>query len=126
MAVYHGKTAKVTLPQLGAMSFATGWSISTSADVAESTSMVASSFFKSFVAGFDDCTITVEGNAATERATLSELSTTAGEIKVYIDATHYFLCDVFCTSVTETSSFDDIGKISYTFAMSDVDGLQYA
>lgn len=121
MAVYHGKTAKVDFG--GVMSFTTGWSVTTVGDIAESTDMNDS--FKLFEPGFDDATFTVEAHAATERDTIAQLSTTAAELKCYIDVTNYFFADVFCVSITETANLNDIGKISYNFEMSDVDGLQY-
>ena len=121
MAVYHGKTAKVNFG--GVMSFTTGWSISTTGDIAESTDM--NDTFQLFEPGFDDATFTVEGHACTERDTIGQLSTTAAELRCYIDANNYFYADVFCTSITEVSSMNDVGKLTYNFEMSDVNGLQY-
>jgi len=121
MTVYHGKSAKVDFG--GIIAFTTSWSVSTSADVARSTDM--GDDFETFESGFDDATFTVDGNAATERNTIAQLLLEATELKCYIDATHYFHADVFCISITETANLNDIGKITYSFEMSDQDGLQY-
>jgi len=122
MAILHGSGGKVDFG--GEISFVTDWTITTSADIERSTDMGDS--FELYEPLLDDVTITVEGYAATERDTIGQMSTTAAEIKCYIDDTHYFNCDVFCTSITEVANVNSIGKITYNFEMSDVDGLQYS
>ncbi len=122
MAVYHGKSAKVDFG--GLISFITGWSLSTSADIAESTDM--GDTWKLFEPGFDDVTFTIEGHASTERDTAAEIVAAAGVLKCYIDATNYFACTAFCTSITESVDLNDVGKLTYTFEMNDAAGLIYA
>jgi len=121
MAVYHGKTAKVD--DGAVMEATTGWTLTTSADVAEATDM--GDTWKSFALGFDDCSATVTGNARTTRNTVAQLGA-AVTLKLYIDATNYFYFTAICTSITETANMNDIGKMSYTYAMNDTAGLTYA
>ncbi len=120
MSVYHGKAAKVDLG--GVIEATLGWSLTTSADVAEATDM--GDTWKTFEPGFDDVTATVEGNARTTRDTITQIGSEA-TLKLYIDATNYFSFNAICTGITETASKDDIGKISYSFEMDDAAGLAY-
>jgi len=122
MAVFHGKAAKVDLG--GVIEAITGWSMTTSADVAESTVMQASGFWQSFEVGFDDASATVDGNGRTTRDTIAQIGSEAS-LKLYIDATHYFSFNAICVALTETASKDDIGKISYSFEMDDASGVGY-
>lgn len=122
MATFHGKTAKVDLG--GAIEATTGWSMTTSADVAESTVMQASGFWQGFEPGMDDVTATVDGNGRTTRDTVSQLGSEA-TLKLYIDATNYFSFNAICTSINEVANKDDIGRLSYGFEMDDASGLVY-
>ncbi len=122
MAVYHGKTAKIVFS--AAVEAILGWSMTTSADVAESTIMQASGFWQGFEVGFDDAAATVDGNGRTTRDTIAQIGAEAS-LELYLDATNYFSFNAICTGVTETASKDDIGKISYSFEMDDAAGVIY-
>ncbi len=121
MAAYHGKAGKVDFG--GLIAFVTSWTLTTTGDTAESTDM--GDTWKLFEPGLDDVVATVEGHAATERDTAAEIVAASATLKLYIDATNYFGFTAFCTSITETSSINDVGKISYTFEMDDAAGLVY-
>lgn len=120
MAVFHGKTAKVDLG--GAIEATTGWSMTTTADTAESTYMGLT--WQGFEVGLDDATATVDGNGRTERATVGQIGSEAS-LKLYIDATNYFYFNAICTSLTESVDKDGVGAISYGFEMDDASGVQY-
>ncbi|KKL61388.1 hypothetical protein LCGC14_2195810 [marine sediment metagenome] len=113
MAVYHGKDAKIDFS--GSLIAATiAWSLSPISDVAESTVMGDS--WQDFEAGYTDFTVSVDGNARTTRATITQLGSEA-TLKLYLDSTNYFSANVICTGITEVASKDDIGKITYTLCM---------
>jgi len=124
MSVFHGKTAKVTIGG-NTLEAITGWSMTPSADVAESTVMQESGFWQDFEAGFEDASASVEGNARTTRDVISQLGAEA-ELNLYIDSSHYFSFNAICTGFTETANKDDIGKISYSFEMDDATGISYS
>jgi hypothetical protein len=120
MAVFHGVNAKVDLS--GALAFATGWSMTLNADVAESSCM--SSSWKTYEFGQEDGDATVNGQAATERGTIAQLGVSAA-LKLYVDDTHCFSLTSICTGITETTTKDDVGKISYTFARNQATDIAY-
>lgn len=122
MAVFHGKTAKVDLG--GAIEAITGWFLTASSDIAESTVMQASGFWQSFERGFTDASATVNGNARKTRDVVAQLNSEA-TLKLYVDATHYLSFNGICTGITETANKDDIGKINYSFVMDDPLGVVY-
>jgi len=125
MSVFHGKTATVVFTGgAGTITAVTGWSLSASADVAESTVMQSSGFWQAFEVGFDDATATIDGNARKTRDTVAQIGSEAS-LELYIDDTYYFSFNALCTGITETASKDDIGKISYSFEMDDAAGVQY-
>ncbi len=120
MAVFHGKTAKVTFS--GAIEAITGWTLTTSADVAESTYMGQS--WQLFEVGFDDAVATVEGNGRKTRDTVAQIGSEA-TLQLYVDDTNYFSFNAICVAITETASKDDIGRVSYSFEMDDASGVDY-
>ncbi len=122
MAVFHGKTAKVSFS--GSVEAITGWSLTTSADIAESTAMQTSGFWQDFEVGFKDFVATIEGNARKTRDTIAQIGAEAA-LQLYIDATSYFSCNAICVGITETASKDDIGRITYSFEMDDAAGMAY-
>ncbi|KKM62172.1 hypothetical protein LCGC14_1524330 [marine sediment metagenome] len=122
MAVFHGKTAKVSFS--ASVEAITGWSLAASADVAESTVMQSSGWWQGFEGGFFDATATVDGNGRTTRDTIAQIGAEAA-LQLYLDATNYFGFNAICTGITETASKDDIGKISYSFEMDDAAGMVY-
>lgn len=111
MAVFHGKSAKVTIGATP-LAFTTGWSMQLSADVAESTYM--GNTWKSFEVGQEDGSATVNGNAATTRVTVSQLGVSAA-LLLYVNATNKFSLTSICTGIIESVTKDDVGKISYSF-----------
>jgi len=120
MAVFHGKTAKADNGAV--IGLTTGWSMTTSGDVAESTDM--NDTFKLYEPGFDDATATVSGLGATTRDTIAQLGA-AVTLKLYIDATNYFTFTAICTGFTESVDLNDVGKIEYSFAMNAAAGVTY-
>lgn len=121
MAVFHGKSGSVTFtPTIVSI---LSWSMSVVSDVAESTVMAASAWWKSFKAGFIDTSATVECNAMTE--SVLRVGEDAN-LSLFVDATKYFaITTAICTEQTETVSKDDVGKISYAFVANDSTGPVY-
>ena len=122
MAVFHGKTAKIDGVGLTPIPTTLGWTLTTSADVAESTDM--GDTWQLFKVGFDDAVATVEGNARTT-VDYTALIGNNSTLKLYIDDTNYLSFTAICTGVTETASKDDIGKVSFSFEMDDALGVVY-
>lgn len=120
MGVFHGKTAKIDFG--GVVESTIAWSLTATADVVESTAM--GDTWQTFELGFNDCSMTFEGNGRTARDAVAQIGSEAS-CKMYINATYYFGCNAICTSLTETASKDDIGKISYSFEMDDAAGMVY-
>jgi len=119
MAVYHGKAGKVDFS--GAISSVLNWAMTTIGDIAESHGM--GSTWKTFVAGFQDSSATVEAVAYTESTTKAG---TNAALKLYIDASNYFSINTaVCVEQTETVNMNDIGRISYSFVADDVDVWSY-
>ena len=121
MAVFHGKAGKVTFaPTIVSV---LSWTLSVISDVAESTVMHPTVWWKSFVAGFIDASATVEANAMTEA--VIRVGNNAN-LKLYVNATKYFsMASAVCIGQTETVSLNEIGKVSYSFAADDIAGPTY-
>lgn len=108
MPVFHGKGGKVSnIP------FAVSWALTIAADIAEAS--ILDSDWKTSEVGQEAASATVEGNAVTERDTVAQLGAAFAPLNLYLDSTRYFSLTCLCTSITETVSKDDIGKLSYTF-----------
>ncbi len=121
MAVLHGKAGKIDFG--GAIASILGWTMTVAGDVADSSVMAASGWWKTFVSGFIDCTATVEANAMTEGST--KVGTNAA-LKLYVNNTNYFYMNTaVCIEQTETVSKDDIGKISYSFSVDSTAVMTY-
>jgi len=120
MATYHGKSAKADFG--GAVAAALAWTMATIADIAESTYMGLT--WKTFASGFRDATATLDCNAQAEQTT-AYLGTNAA-LKLYINSTKYFyLNTAICTGLTETVNMNDVGKVSYDFAIDAIGGITY-
>ena len=121
MAVIHGKAGKVTFS--GAIASVLAWTLSITGELADSTVMHASVYWKTFIAGFIDSAATVEAQAMTEST--FKVGTNA-ELQLYVDGTNYFsISTAICIGQTETVSKDDVGKISYSFIGDDTLGPVY-
>lgn len=120
MAVFHGKTAKISFSDVEEAT--TSWALTATSDVAESTAM--GDTWQSFELGFNDCSMTFEGNGRTTRDVVAQIGSEA-TCEMYIDATNHFSCNALCVSITETASKNDVGKISYSFEMDDAAGMVY-
>ena len=129
MAVFHGKNGKVmwdsSTEEEVELEFCTSWSVDVTADVAEATDM--GDTWKSYVAGFNDWTATVECNidsggsdvpiATGSQEALGEetpaklelwLDETAGSIKVLYGS-------AICTSIGVSTDANDVVKVTYNF-----------
>ncbi len=122
MAVYHGKTAKVSFSS--SIEAILSWAMSTSADIAKSSVMHASVHWDTNEVGFDDATATIDGNGRKTRDAVAQIGAEAA-LQLYIDATKYFAFNAICVGITETANKDDVGKISYSFEMDDSAGVIY-
>lgn len=119
MAVYHGKSGTVSFTGISKAVLA--WSLSSTADVAESS--VAGQTWKTFEAGFKDCTASIETNRnATDSVIQAGLEAT---LALGINQSNTLGANCICTEQTETVSIEDISKMSYSFVMDDVDGVAY-
>ena len=121
MAVFHGKLGKVDFG--GVISSILGWTLNITGDIADSSIVAASAWWKSFTAGYIDTAATADANAMTE-STL-KVGTDA-QLKLYVNATKYFdITNSVCIEQTETVNKDDVGKISYSFLGNDATGPVY-
>jgi len=122
MAFFHGKAAKVNFA--ATIESTISWSLDITVDTSDTTAM--GNTWKTSLPGFYDFTATVEGYARTTRGTVAQCGAVAHALVLYIAADHYFTAStVICTSITESVSKDDVGKLSYTLAGNDADGLVY-
>ena len=121
MATYHGSSAKsyfnsadIFKPQ--------SWSLETSSDTASSDAQGET--WKAFEEGLEDFTATVEGLAETTVDYTSTLAVNSA-LRLYIDDTNYLSATAICTSITETASINDVGKVTYSFEGDDTSGIAY-
>lgn len=112
---FHGKGGDVDFS--GSLVRLNSWSLTTTVDTADSTSMLDS--WESNVAGLSDYTATVEGDSEKSLATVSLLGTEASLSLELVADTTQFEANAILTGITETSSIEDIGKITYSFEGSD-------
>ena len=125
MTNFHGAAAKVTFTGgSSTITSITGWSMSSSNDIAESTVMQESGFWESHEVGYKDATATVDGNAQTDRDTVDQIGSGAA-LALYYSNSNYFGFTAICTGISESVDKDDIGKITYTFEMNDINGVAH-
>lgn len=121
MPVYHGKNGVVNF-SASDIAAVLSWTLTTTGDVADGTYMRLNS--RIFESGFIDCSVTVDCNARTEDTT--KAGGAAAQLKLYINDTYYFdVNTAICTEQTETVNLDDVGKVTYSFAMDDITGVSY-
>lgn len=125
MTVYNGKGGGFV--SAGAAVFdddTNSWTITTTSDVADSTGM--GDTWEEQLSGLTDFSGTVEGNADSGGDYVAVIGT-SGKITGSVVASGPNVSGTaICTSITETASIDDIGKVSASFVGNDPVGLVLA
>lgn len=112
MANIHGKGGDVTFAASDdTLGQVTAWTYTSNSDTARTTGMTAS--FESFVPGLDTFTGTCEAVAVTTIDIPADLATSS-ELKLELVAAdaQAFTADAILTSITETASIDDVGRLT--------------
>ena len=120
MGIYHGKTGVITFA--GAHTDLQSWTLNTTSDIADTTSMTDS--WESHEIGLIDFTATAERLAQTELDFTTYLGV-GGSLVLSCSASHYFTGTAICTGLTESVTIDDVGKMSLAFEGNDADGLAF-
>jgi len=112
MAAFHGKGGSATFTDL--VFEIISWSIDATADMAEATDM--GDTWKTYLAGFNDWTATVECVLPTG-GFITTLGTTLGstDTLAITSGGKIYSGTAFCTGVSPSGDKDDIGKLTYTF-----------
>lgn len=118
MAVYHGKSAKVT-KNLVSVTGMLEWTIETSLEIVDVTDF--GDTYKASIVGFVTWTGSFAGIADpenTEQAAL-RVAHLAGnkltDVRFYIDGTHYFSGDVYVTGMNHSTTVTDVAKVTWPF-----------
>ena len=120
MAYFHGKHGKVTwnssqIPNV------TSWSLTTGADTAITTPMdgaaAGTAIWETRLGGLTDSSATVEGIAVTtvDYSLQTAYCGLSAALVLNYDTDSQFTVTSVCTSLTESASIDDAGRISLTF-----------
>ena len=124
MAALHGKGGDVSFTALDdalALSI-TSWTFTSSSDTARATGMSAT--FDTFLPGLDTFTATVEAVAITTLDLAADIGSEA-TLTLYLNAAdESCAANAICTSITETCSIDDVGRVSMSFE-GDADSVTY-
>lgn len=118
MAVYHGKSAKVTKTAVSVVGMLE-WTIETSLEIVDVTDF--GDTYKASIVGFVTWTGSFGGQGDpenTEQAAL-RVAHLAGnklsDVLFYIDGTHYFSGDIYVTGMSHSTTVTDVVKVSWTF-----------
>ena len=114
MAAIHGKGGDVTFAATDdVFGNITAWTFTSVGETADATGMGAS--WATNLDGLTSFTATVECVALTEIDIPADVGT-EGTLILYIDAAgKNAQANAICTSATETTSVDDVGRLSFTF-----------
>ena len=124
MATFHGMNGSVSWIDSTAVDTVTSWSVTTSADMAEITSMeTASAGYKTYISGFKDWNATVE--AIVDHGGLYPAVSTAG-VEDRDGATlilhggttataRKYTGTAICTGITPTVDLNDAIRVTYKF-----------
>ena len=112
MAAVHGKGGTVTFT--GAeLTNITSWTFDSSGEIADVTAMGDS--WEDSIDGCTDFTATVEATSMTEIDTTADIGLDA-TLTLTIEAGKSIVAsNAIMTSITETTSIDDVGRLSMTF-----------
>ena len=119
MAAVHGKAGTCTTGGGAELTTVQSWTINFVGETADITGMGSS--WTSSIDGITDFTVAVEALAQTAvdiPADLGESQTLT--LEIVGGGTEEFVCDAVLTSVTETVSIDDVGRLSMTFEGNDL------
>ncbi len=118
MAVYHGKSAKVTKNAV-AVAGMLEWTIESSLEIVDVTDF--GDTYKASEVGFVTWSGTFTGSADPENTEQSALRTAmlAGtkltDVRFYIDGTHYFSGDIYMTGMGHSTTVMDVLKVTWSF-----------
>lgn len=112
---FHGKGGDVDFS--GSLVRLNSWSLSTSVDTADTTSMLDT--WESNAAGLSDFTATAEGDGEKGLDLVTLLGTDASLKLEMVANAVFFEANAICTGIGETSSIDDVGKATYSFEGND-------
>ena len=125
MTVYNGKGGGFVSEGAGVFDDDTNsWIIATTADVADATGM--GDAWEERVVGLTDFTGSIDGNSDSGGDYVAVIGTSGVITGSVIVAGPNVSGIAICTSITETVSIDDIGKVTASFEGNDPDGLVLA
>ncbi len=118
MAAVHGKAGTVTTAGGAELTTVQSWTLNLVGETADITGMGAS--WTSTLAGVTDVTVSVEALAMTETNIPADLGESQVlTLEIVGSTTQDFVLEAVLTSVTETASIDDVGRLSMTFSGND-------
>lgn len=127
MPALHGKGGDVVFAALddafgNATATIISWTFTSSSDTARATGMSAS--FDTFLPGLDTFTATTEVVATTTLDLPADIGA-EGTLELYVSSgDQNCSANAICTSITETCSIDDVGRVTMTFE-GDADSVVY-
>ena len=125
MTVYHGKNASFTAAQGTFLGSATNsWTVTTLADIADATEM--GDTWEESVDGLTDFNASVESNVSLTANYIEDLGVSGELTFQVVSGGPNLVGTAILTGISETTTIDDIGKVSQTYEGNDAAGLVFA